>query len=100
MKVVFLSPVHPAPGKLADVEVHFTAGPLAGMKLLGAAIWEAREGGGGRNVTFPSRQYGVGGGKRSFTLLRPIGDPTAQERVRELMLRAFEDYEKTSLAKA
>ncbi len=43
------------PGKLADAELHFTSGPLAGLKLVGFAIWE-RRGGGGRNVTFPARQ--------------------------------------------
>lgn len=28
------------PGKLADGELHFTDGPLAGLKLIGFAIWE------------------------------------------------------------
>ena len=40
------------PGKLADAELHFTDGPLEGLKLIGFSIWEKR-GGGGRNVTFP-----------------------------------------------
>jgi hypothetical protein len=26
------------PGKLADVELHFTSGPLEGMKLIGFAV--------------------------------------------------------------
>jgi len=43
------------PGKLADAELHFTDGPLAGLKLIGFAIWERRSGL-GRNVTFPARQ--------------------------------------------
>ena len=58
-------------GKLADAELHFTDGPLAGLKLIGFAIWERRSGG-GRNVTFPARQYSVNGERRSFALLRPI----------------------------
>ena len=41
------------PGKLAEAELHFTDGPLEGLKLIGFAIWERRGGGGGRNVTFP-----------------------------------------------
>ena len=41
-------------GKLADAELHFTAGPLEGLKLIGFGIWE-RRGGSGRNVTFPAR---------------------------------------------
>ena len=44
------------PGKLADAELHFTEGPLEGLKLIGFAIWERRGGNGGRNVTFPARQ--------------------------------------------
>src|ERR1700681_318054 len=59
------------PGKLADAELHFTDGPLEGLKLIGFAIWE-RRGGTGRNVTFPARQYAVNGERRSFALLRPV----------------------------
>jgi hypothetical protein len=39
------------PGKLADAELHFTDGPLDGLKLIGFAVWERRTGS-GRNVTF------------------------------------------------
>ena len=81
------------PGKLADAELHFTEGPLEGMKLIGFAIWERRGGGGGRNVTFPARQYSVNGERRSFALLRPLSDGTQQSKVRELILEAFQDYE-------
>jgi hypothetical protein len=84
------------PGKLADAELHFTEGPLEGMKLIGFAIWERRGGGGGRNVTFPARQYSVNGERRSFALLRPIVDVTAQNRIRELVLEAFQEYEERS----
>jgi hypothetical protein len=79
-------------GKLADAELHFTDGELGGLKLLGFAIWE-RRGGGGRNVTFPARQYAVNGERRSFALLRPITDTSAQDRVRELVLKAYAEYE-------
>lgn len=79
-------------GRLADAELHFTGGPLEGLKLIGFGIWE-RRGGSGRNVTFPARQYSVNGEKRSFTLLRSIADAAAQERVRNLILEAFADYE-------
>ena len=80
------------PGKLADAELHFKDGELDGMKLIGFAIWERRSGG-GRNVTFPARQYVVNGDRRSFALLRPIADTQAQERVRELVLQAYAEYE-------
>jgi hypothetical protein len=80
------------PGKLADAELHFTDGPLAGLKLIGFSIWE-RRGGSGRNVTFPARQYSINGERRSFALLRPIVDTFAQERIRDLILTAFDDFE-------
>ena len=79
------------PGKLADAELHFTEGPCEGLKLIGFAVWERRTG--GRNVTFPARQYSVNGERRSFALLRPITDLAAQERVRDLILEAFTAYE-------
>jgi hypothetical protein len=80
------------PGKLADAELHFMAGALAGLKLIGFGIWERRSVG-GRNVTFPARQYSVNGERRSFALLRPIVDATAQDRIRELILDAYAEYE-------
>ncbi len=81
------------PGKLADAELHFSEGPLEGLKLIGFAVWERRSGNGGRNVTFPARQYSVNGERRSFALLRPIIDSTAQNRVRDLVLEAYQEYE-------
>jgi hypothetical protein len=80
------------PGKLADAELHFSEGELEGLKLIGFGVWERRTGG-GRNVTFPARQYSVNGERRSFALLRPIVEATAQERVRELILQAYAEYE-------
>ena len=80
------------PGKLADAELHFSDGPLEGLKLIGFAVWE-RRGGSGRNVTFPARQYAVNGERRSFALLRPIVDTEAQNRIRELILEAYSLHE-------
>jgi hypothetical protein len=87
------------PGKLAEAELHFTTGPLEGLKLIGFAVWERRTGG-GRNVTFPARQYSVNGERRSFALLRPITDVTAQDRIRELVLHAYADFEANVAATA
>jgi hypothetical protein len=80
------------PGKLADAELHFTGGVLDGLKLIGFAIWERRSAA-GRNVTFPARQYSVKGERRSFALLRPITDAAAQERIRDLVLEAYANFE-------
>ena len=85
------------PGKLADAELHFTEGPLDGLKLIGFSIWE-RRGGNGRNVTFPARQYTVNGERRAFALLRPIVDVAAQTRVRDLILDAYQQYEERTAA--
>ena len=78
------------PGKLADAEVIFEAeaGPLSGLKLIGFAVWERRDG--GKNVTFPARQYSVNGARRSFALLRPSSeDRTTQDAIRDCILDAY-----------
>jgi hypothetical protein len=80
------------PGKLAEAELQFTEGPLEGLKLIGFAIWERRVGN-GRNVTFPSRQYQVNGERRTFALLRPIVDATAQDKIRAMILDAYQEHE-------
>ena len=85
------------PGKLADVELIFEpeAGPLSGLKLIGFSVWERRDG--GRNVTFPARQYAVNGERRSFALLRPAnGEPSAQEAIRAVILDAYSRAEAQS----
>jgi hypothetical protein len=79
-------------GKLADAEVHFTEGAMEGLKLLGFSVWERRNGP-GRNVTFPSRTYSVNGERRSFALLRPATDAKSQDRIRELVLQAYAEFE-------
>ena len=79
------------PGKLADAELHFTEGPLAGLKLIGFSVWEMTRG--GRSVTFPARQYSVNGERRSFALLRPIVDATAQTAIRDRILEAYTEWE-------
>lgn len=79
------------PGKLAEAELHFSGGPLDGLKLVGFAILERKNG--GRNVTVPSRQYSVNGERRSFALLRPIVDASSQDRLRDVILDAYKLYE-------
>ena len=93
VKIIPNEQANPA-GKLADAEVVFEAdaGPLRGLKLIGFAVWERRDG--GRNVTFPARQYSVNGERRTFALLRPAnGDVSAQEAIRDYILDAFSRLE-------
>lgn len=77
-----------APGKLADAEIHFDGGDLDGLKLVGFAVWQRRDGQ-GQNVSFPSRQFTVHGERRSFSLLRWIAKRNAQERLENLLLKAY-----------
>lgn len=96
------------PGKFADAELHFddtsairslATGaphefePLGGIKLGGFAVWERKSG--GRNVTFPARQYTVNGERRSYALLRDVtpGDTTATARLRDVILAAYAEFE-------
>src|SRR5438552_8756789 len=83
---------HNPPGKLADAELHFTDGVLDGLKLIGFAVWERRIAN-GPHVTFLAGQYAVNGERRSYAVLRPIADVSAQERIREFVLQAYAEYE-------
>ena len=85
------------PGKLADAEVIFEAdaGPLSGLKLIGFSVWERRDG--GRNVTFPARQFSVNGKRRNVVLLRPSsGDVGSQLAIRDCILDAYSRLESAS----
>lgn len=84
-------------GKLADAELHFSGGPLDGLRLIGFGVWERKNG--GRTVTFPARQYSVNGERRAFALLRPVLDTSAQERLRDLILESYREHE-AALAEA
>ena len=82
------------PGKLADAELHFTTGPLEGLKLIGFGIWERKSG--GRNVTFPARQYSVNGERRSYALLRASKDDRDAQAIRDRILDAYSRLEAAS----
>jgi len=61
--------------KLADVEIHFEEGLLAGLKLVGCSIWRSNKGG-APTVLVPSRSYATAYGVRYYELLRPSADNT------------------------
>ncbi len=75
-------------GKLADAELHFTDGPLAGLKLIGFGVWE--RGDHVRRVTLPARQYSINGERRSFSLIRPAADGVSTESLRQAILDAYD----------
>jgi hypothetical protein len=56
-------------------------------------IWERRDGR-GYSVTFPARPFNVYGDRTNFALLRAIGDPKAQNQVRELLIRAYAEHDR------
>ena len=73
-------PDHAWPGQYRDIAVELAwhafreaAGcPLAGLKLVGFAVWESHVGAATRAVTFPQRQHVQGGIRTTFGLLRPV----------------------------
>jgi hypothetical protein len=74
--------------KLADVEIFFEDGLLAGMKLVGCSVWKAKKGD-QPTVLVPSRSYATVGGVRYYELLRAAApDADAQKTT----VRTFKDY--------
>lgn len=93
MKVKIVPRTAGAPaGKLADAELHFSDGILAGLKLVGFTVWD-RHDSRGRSVTFPARQYTIDGERRHFVLLRATEDVSRTDPLRELILRAYSEHE-------
>jgi hypothetical protein len=81
--------------KLADAELVFEEGVLRGLKLVGFAVWEGRE---GRHVTFPARPFVANGERRSYTVLRPVSEAGAQEPLRQMILQAFVEFQHQAAA--
>lgn len=83
--------------KLADAEIVFTAGPLAGLRLIGFALWERSAKNPARYVTFPARTYSVNGERRSFALLRPQATQAgidAHDAIAARILDAYKAHER------
>jgi transposase len=47
----------------------------------------------GRRLSPATRRYSVNSDRRSFALLRPIADAAARNRIRDLVIQAFDAYE-------
>jgi len=88
--------------KLADVEIHFDEGLLAGLKLVGASVWRSKKGE-APTVLVPSRSYATAAGVRYYELLRPSADgassadgtpedPAARQAVRRFKEYVREEY--------
>jgi hypothetical protein len=84
--------------KLADVEVHFEEGILAGLKLVGCSIWRSKKGE-APTVLVPSRSYATASGVRYYELLRPSADPAPlsapdepADKEAKMALRRFKEH--------
>jgi hypothetical protein len=80
---------------LADVEIHFEEGLLAGMKLVGCSVWRSKKGE-APTVLVPSRSYATAGGVRYYELMRESveGDRAAVKRFKEYIR---DEYKKIAL---
>lgn len=72
--------------KLADVEIFFDEGLLAGLKLVGCSVWRAKKGE-VPTVLVPSRSYATAAGVRYYELLRAVDGETEKKAV-----KGFKDY--------
>ena len=78
--------------KLADVEIHFEEGLLAGMKLVGCSVWQGKKGE-KPTVLVPSRSYATAGGVRYYELLRDsVADGTTAERINMTAVKRLKEY--------
>lgn len=82
--------------KLAEAELYMHSGILAGLKLIGFAVWASRLKTERRNVTMPARQYTVNGERRSYAVLRPHTDTKASDGIRDAILSAYAHFEATN----
>jgi hypothetical protein len=90
MRVQFVSKDHGPERLVCDAEVVFEAqdGPLAGMKLVGFALWTGAEG--DVSVTFPARAFGTGSERKFFDYLRSVeGNVADSRRVKDWILEEF-----------
>jgi len=77
--------------KLADVEIHFEEGLLAGLKLVGCSVWRSKKGE-APTVLVPSRSYATAGGVRYYELMRPSEDTPADPVASKAAVKRFKKY--------
>jgi hypothetical protein len=76
---------------VADFDIHFEEGILAGLKLVGGALWASRDGSPDLFVTLPAHKVVQDGRERYFDLLRSI-DRDAQA-IRDFKARVLAAYQ-------
>lgn len=89
MKITFPQRDKKPHNLLADVELEFETGDLAGLKYTGIALWRGKDGGIG--CTFPSRKSGEGTEAKYWDYLRTIGrDAGPIKRLKAKIVEAWE----------
>lgn len=89
-------PAAGAPAKLlANAEVSFPAGLMAGLRLTGIALWKAVTGDGRRfvSVTFPARAVEEDGETRYYDHVRGKGEDI--KRLKAALVAAYREYART-----
>jgi len=76
---------------VADFDIHFEEGILAGLKLVGGALWTSKDGRSDLRVTLPAQKIVQEGKERYFDLLRSV-DRDAQA-IREFKARVVAAYQ-------
>jgi hypothetical protein len=88
MRVQFVEKAGGPERLVCDAEILFDEFPLAGMKLVGFALWRSTDG--GLSVTFPSRAFGGGTERKFFEYLRSAeGAGTDVRRVKDWILEEY-----------
>ena len=77
--------------QLADVEIHFEEGLLAGLKLVGCSVWRSKKGE-APTVLLPSRSYATAGGVRYYELLRGAASDGAETPDERKAVKRFKEY--------
>jgi hypothetical protein len=78
---------------VADFDIHFEEGCLAGLKLVGGALWAAKDGSPELRVTLPFRKFVQEGKQRYFDLLRSIEkDPQAIRDFKSRVISAYQSH--------
>jgi hypothetical protein len=89
MQVQFVTRENAPERMVAEAEVIFDEGPLAGLKLAGFGLWKSPEG--AVYVTFPARAFGAGSERRYYDFLRPVdGNADAARRVKQWIRDAYQ----------
>ena len=78
------------PQKLADAEIRFNEGPLAGLRLIGFSVQKGRKPG-SVIVKLPARVYSVAGDRREFALMRPLNAERTIAALEAALLEAYGD---------